>query len=384
MAMNDHDVQVQVLQDDELLVDIHEEYQNQCRSSIILRYIDQYPESLARVDDSGSLPLHLLLRNKAASIDTVLMVMEKYPAAVQHQTIHGFLPLHIECRNKCRLSLVSKLIDLYPEALSVADQGRSLPLHYVLQKKSLGLTDLALMMIEKYPTASSHADADGRMPIHIECKYQCRSAIISKCIELYPESLAENDDDDERLPLHILLNNKLSTLDQALLMIEKYPAALQCKDLYEWLPIHLECFKQCRPAIMSKYIELYPHALDNESICKITGEIYKSDFHRYKAVLSIIFTARPMSLYEHPSGSKLQEVRHILDIRKHPTPRRRILNLLPRHVFTATHDADYRDLNWQPRAAVIMLLSQMKLQQQSRHKHQALSSNSFLVESLLA
>jgi hypothetical protein len=40
------------------------------------------------------------------------------------------------------------------------------------------------------------------------------------------------------------------------------------------------------------------------------------------------------------------------------------MNLLPHHVFTPTHEIDYRDLNWQSREAMMMLLSQIKIQQQ--------------------
>jgi hypothetical protein len=50
------------------------------------------------------------------------------------------------------------------------------------------------------------------------------------------------------------------------------------------------------------------------------------------------------------------------DFQEYPEYRRRILNLLPHHVFTPAHKSDYRDLNWQPRAAMMMLLSQMKIQ----------------------
>jgi hypothetical protein len=63
-----------------------------------------------------------------------------------------------------------------------------------------------------------------------------------------------------------------------------------------------------------------------------------------------------MSLYNYDSQQEA-------DIRADPLYRRRILHLLPRQVFTPTHDADYRDLNRKPRTAMIMFLLQMKIQQ---------------------
>jgi hypothetical protein len=106
-------------------------------------------------------------------------------------------------------------------------------------------------------------------------------------------------------------------------------------------------------------IELYPESVDDDIICLVFDNINEHNYHRgsgYRSVVTMIFTIRPMSLYR-PRASKIN------DIRTNPDYRRRILNLLPRHVFTPRHELDYRDLNWQPRAAMMMLLSQMKIQQ---------------------
>jgi hypothetical protein len=58
----------------------------------------------------------------------------------------------------------------------------------------------------------------------------------------------------------------------------------------------------------------------------------KSELLRYGPVLLIIFTARPMSLYDR--NTYMSD-----DIRHDPYYRRRILdNLLPHHVFTPTYE----------------------------------------------
>jgi hypothetical protein len=339
-------------------IDIHEECKNQCRSSIILTCIDQHPESLAIADEHGRLPLHILLRNKSSSIDVALMMIEKYPPALQHWNYIGDLPLHIECCDHRRSSIISRCIELYPEALAIADGHGFLPLHWLMSSESSTVAD-ALMMIEKYPAALQHQSKRGHLPLHIECQNQCRSSIISRCIELYPEGLAMTDDDRLHLPLHVLLSNYKSTIDDALTMIEKYPAALQHRDKYGYLPLHAECYKECRPSIIMRCIELYPESVDDYIISRIFDKINEHNYHRgsgYKSVVTMIVTLRPMSLYR-PRASNIN------DIRTNPDYRRRILNLLPRHVFTHQHESDYRGLNWQPRAAMMMLLSQMEIQQ---------------------
>jgi hypothetical protein len=433
MMVDQHIIQKQ-LPDDIDKLDIHIECRYKCRSSIILQYVERYPESLARADDEGCLPLYLLLTNRESSIDLTAMMIDKYPTALQHKDPVGRLPLHIECKSQCRSIIISKCIELYPEALTVVDDEGNLPLHCLLTHESSSIDD-AMLMIEEYTAALQHANLDGDLPILLECWSQSRSYIISKCIELYPEGLAKAGVDGD-LPLHVVLGNKKSWIADALLVMENYPAALQhsssrygylplhieCKyrcrssiiskcielypealrkpDMQEHLPLHwllkrassigdtllmietcpailqyhtklaplpllVECSYQCRLPVIWKCIELYPEALNGNVIIKIMKEIDMTNYREYSALLSIIFTLRPMSLYDYGFHSSIAS-----DIRKDPCYRRRILNLLPRHVFASKHEADYRDLNWKPRAAMMMLLSHMKMktQQQSRQQ----------------
>jgi ankyrin repeat protein len=240
------------------MVNIHEECKNQCRSSIILQRIELYPHSLEVVDEGGFLPLHLLLDNESSTIDIALMMIEKYPAALRQQSSNGQLPLHIECRNQRRSSIITKCIELYPEALAMVDEAY-LPLHWLFWSESSSSED-ALMMIEKYPAALQHQNECDFLPIHVECIHQCRSTIISKCIELYPDSLSKADGDGD-MCLHMLLGNGSSSIEDALMMMEKYPLALQHPNTDGEVPLHIECWNQGRLPVISKCIELYPESL---------------------------------------------------------------------------------------------------------------------------
>jgi ankyrin repeat protein len=339
------------------MLDLHMECRDQCRSSVISQYLERHPEALAQIDKDGYLPLHALLFNISSSRALALMMIEQYPAALKHQDNHdGELPLHIECIMKCRSSIISKCIELYPEALSREDLYRCLPLHRLITNHRSSIED-ALMMIEKYPAALQQQNTYDHLPLHIECKYRCRLPIISKCIELYPEALLSAGSYGY-LPLHVLLLNGASSIDVALMMIEKAPAALAHHDICNSFPLHSECMRQCRAIIISKCIELYPKALDNKAINIVMTKINTRYhiYHKYESALLVVFTHCPMGLYDRDN--------YLLnDIREEPTYRRRILRLLPRHVFTPTHESDYRDLNWQSRAAMMMLLSKVKIQQ---------------------
>jgi hypothetical protein len=160
-----------------------------------------------------------------------------------------------------------------------------------------------------------------------------------------------------------LLHNEVSTIDDALMMIEKYPAVLQYRNNGS-APLYSECSYRCRSSIISKCIELYTEGLNDKAINVIIKRVNQSNWRVKSAVLSVIFAARPLSLY--PSIY----IRD--DIRQDPFCRRLILNLLPRHIFTPIHESDYRDPNWEPRAAMIILLlhTKMKIRQQQSGQRQ--------------
>jgi hypothetical protein len=337
---------------------IHYECIDMHRSDIISKCI----ESLSMKDKERCLPLHrILVQDSSTVIDLALLMMERYPAALKCQNEHGDLPIMIECKYKCRASILLKCIELYPEGLEVADSEGILPLHYLVWNEESSNIEAVMDTMEKYPAALEHRNNDDEHPLHLECRTQCRSPIISKYIELYPESLTMTDDSGY-LPLHLLVCNQSSSIEDALTIIEKYPAALKCLGSDELPPLHLECINQCRSPIILKCMELYPDALDYEVIHYVMEKIDKNNFHEYISVFTVIFTALPMSLSDWCDGHGDVLLLYSLrgdesDIRADPDCRRRILHLLPHHVFTPVHDADYQDLNWKPRAAMMILLS---------------------------
>jgi hypothetical protein len=262
--------------------DLHEECKHQCRSDIIFEWIEKDVEALARADESGWLPLHILLTNPSSSIDDALLMIEKYPDALKYRgnKWYQYLPLHIECRNQCRSVLLSACMEKYPGAVSAVDAW--------------------------------------------------------SCIQLY-----------------YLLRNANSSIDDVLLMIKKYHA-MTSRNLFqsEELPIHLEFAYRSRPSIIKKCIEIHPASANQRSVTRILSNIHNRNVSVGYSGLSLVFAANPSSLYDRGSNED--------DLRHNPYFRRRILSLLPRHVFSPIHDADFAELNWQPRGAMLLFLSQIR------------------------
>jgi hypothetical protein len=169
---------------------VHLECENQCRSVIISKCIELYPECLAQADRLKYLPLHVAMMNIHTPVPFILFLIDSYPCALQTELDSGYLALHIECMYQRRPSIISKCIELYPEALAHSDYDRDLPLHtYLKVARSLSSTTIAILMIEKCPQALRRADGKCNLPLHIECGHLCRVSVISKCIELYPRAL---------------------------------------------------------------------------------------------------------------------------------------------------------------------------------------------------
>jgi hypothetical protein len=175
---------------------IHIECQGQCRSSVVLRCTELYPEALRMPNMWGNLPLHSALSNSAATIDVALMILNKYPEALRCGDAWNSLPIHAECYGQCRVPIILKCIELYPESLAIVDKNSCLPIHALLYKSSSPV-DVALLMIKQYQTALHVVGKQGYLPIHIECDNQCRSSVISKCVERYPESASISNDDGD-------------------------------------------------------------------------------------------------------------------------------------------------------------------------------------------
>jgi hypothetical protein len=226
-------------------------------------------------------------------------------------------------------------------------------------------------MIEKYPAALKRQDDCGYLPLHVECLYRCRLPIISKCIELYPEALRVVDVDGY-LPLHCSLANESSQTDvgSILFLIKKYPAALEHKSANDSLPIHLECYYQCRRSIISKCIELYPESF-NKYIEGVADELIPLKLVLAK-ILQVVTPVRldkvlpAMSFLASIDPSCYSKLLHdpnidCLNLRFGNLTRRLLLNILPANMLSPSFHQHHNDLNWKPRSSLIHLLLQMRM-----------------------
>jgi hypothetical protein len=163
------------------------------------------------------------------------------------------------------------------------------------------------------------------------------------------------------LPLHNLLWSERKSNNVALMVIEKYPAALrhQQNKLFQ-LPLHVECGNQCRPAIVSKCIELYPESLvmaDSRGYLPFHASLdpQRSNARRASSILHLLLAAHPTAFYYPPHDPVIDK----LDAIKSPDLRRKIFNLHPSCLSSIAHVQSYHDLNWQSRFSLLQLWLQI-------------------------
>lgn len=86
----------------------------------VLRQIRYFPQEASQETESGSYPLHELLKNGRPTLDTVTSLVEAYPDAVNmEETMLGYYPLHIACRYGCDPKIVAYLLECNPECAHV-------------------------------------------------------------------------------------------------------------------------------------------------------------------------------------------------------------------------------------------------------------------------
>lgn len=132
-------------------------------------YIDAWPESLRATDHDGDLPLHVACFWGTVSYALVLKLTLYWPESVRVTNRLGQTPLHCACLHHeslvNRYTIIALLLLQYPDAVRVRDTSsyQATPLHYACQHR------LSLSIIQKlvnvWPDSIHAQDRRGRTPL---------------------------------------------------------------------------------------------------------------------------------------------------------------------------------------------------------------------------
>jgi len=90
---------------------------------VVKMVLKQYPAAIHTTKKDDSYPLHLAAGFN--SLEIVKYIYHQYPQAIRMKTIHGLTPLALCAFKSSNPEIVSFLIDQYPEALNVTENGKT-------------------------------------------------------------------------------------------------------------------------------------------------------------------------------------------------------------------------------------------------------------------
>ncbi len=252
---------------------------------VIQIIVDECPYMLKEeYADDGFLPIHNLCCNEdlddESSMDILQILVNAFPASVRTNVgvAHGFpdwlhkkrgendLPIHYACRYKS-LDFCRYIIEMHPDSVSIRqlhyehedDFSGSLMLPFHLACK-YGQLDLLQYVLEQYPEALKERTSDGRFK-HVEFN-ESNASLLQ--VGNYPLHLAvSREDSPEKMEIiNFLLQQDVNASSKVgkygnlalhtscwhysrseLKIVEKlfqsYPAAIDTKNIFGQLPIHL-------------------------------------------------------------------------------------------------------------------------------------------------
>jgi serine/threonine protein kinase len=138
-------------------------YRSDVKAAKIKECLQEYPDSVERLDSLMISFFHVLLLNKSVTAEMAQVVLAKYPDAAKEIGPLGMYPLHLAIKYpRCAtFSLIELLSSSYTRdgllLLTVADESNSLPCALAIRHK---LSDkIVLHLYERYPIKKSNLKA---------------------------------------------------------------------------------------------------------------------------------------------------------------------------------------------------------------------------------
>ena len=187
-------------------------------------------------DCHGNLILHMIASWQwdAGSISakmTKIFDLFANRQTIDAQNCSGDTALHIACGSDllCE-SLIRYLIKEKHASVSVCDKTGWLPVHYYLMKEPIAGQDLSCLEILLKNIDVNVQDSSGNTLLHLACRhFLSESSIISYLVKCKGAFINIQNNDNE-LPLHVLLHSKCSNPYVIKLLVDKANLFVQDKD----------------------------------------------------------------------------------------------------------------------------------------------------------
>jgi len=220
------------------------------------RLLNEHPQFARVPDETKRLPLHWALE-VCAPISLVRKLLELYPEACTRLSAEGCLPLHLAPQKSTSLDVLKLILEnTDANGIYTADKDGRLPLHFALAKGAplevvkllldVHLPDVASFDFSTRTTDTSppktaedaltHADSRGLLPLHWALRKGASLDVLKLLLDAYGDSAKQPDNDGE-LPLHWALAMD-SSVDVVKLLLSAHVDAVKHMDRNGRLPLH--------------------------------------------------------------------------------------------------------------------------------------------------
>jgi len=115
-----------------------------------------------------------------------------------------FLPLHSACARQPPLSVISSLLDSYPEGAAIRDDNGMYPLHYACANQAS--PEVIQLLLSTFPEANFfRVETNGNLPVHLVAQWGASSVSVIDILLENSISLACAKDFHDNSPLEIAL-----------------------------------------------------------------------------------------------------------------------------------------------------------------------------------
>ena len=212
------------------------------------------------------LPLHkACVLSPPPSIMTALI--QAFPEGVARADQDGWLPLHCACFYAAPAPTIEALVQAGPKAAVKKDDDGRLPLHYACLK---GAPESVIsQLLGAHVKAALAKDNDGRMPLHHACSKAAPDGVIETLVRLGPKA-AQSKDNNGRLPLHLACKKGI-TKHALTILLQVYARGAAAKDDQEKLPVHHACQSgSCSPAAVLALLDAHPESIHSRTAFGLT------------------------------------------------------------------------------------------------------------------
>ena len=150
----------------------------------------------------------------------------------------GWTQLHHAAMNRASVSIVTALVNAYPEATTVEDVDGDLPLQKAAAASANMPMEIFSTILKANPTAAQKPDKYGQLPLHRAIKNGVSLPICMALIEAYRDALQRASHQTSNLPLHDALEQKASH-DVSSALLEAYPEAAKHPNSRGHLPLRI-------------------------------------------------------------------------------------------------------------------------------------------------